>query len=168
LAAFNREHPDLPKPRLTMRTQGFNPGAIPASIDFHLLPFASEEVINAELATAHAAYLPLPFGPDTSDFSRFSLSTKMVTYLASETPILFHGPPDSAAGRYLSHNQAALCATSNNSQEILRLLNELHSDPLLSNTLTTKALDSARRDFDRDKLFELFWTSVAAPANQFN
>jgi hypothetical protein len=53
-------------------------------------------------------YLPLPFGEQYAPFTRYSLSTKLVTYLGSGLPILYHGPADAAAAQLLARYGAAV------------------------------------------------------------
>ena len=100
-----------PRGKLTLR------GAVPFremrafEANYELLPFSLS--IDEDFNSADVLYLPLQFGEDYTDFVRFSLSTKMVTYLVSGVPILFHGPKDSALGRLLSQSKAAICCFDN-------------------------------------------------------
>ena len=64
------------------------------------------------MAEADVLYFPLPFEARYASFSRFSLSTKLVSYLGSGVPILYHGPRDAAAGRVLGKHGAAVMASS--------------------------------------------------------
>jgi hypothetical protein len=57
-------------------------------------------------------YLPLPFGKEHESFVRYSLSTKMITYLGSGLPIVYHGPIESAASQLLAQHQAAILLNS--------------------------------------------------------
>ena len=58
----------------------------------NVLPFGDETDVDDDLESADMLYLPLPFSVDDEPLARFSLSTKLVTYLASGIPILYHGP----------------------------------------------------------------------------
>ena len=75
-------------------------------------PWASEAEVVQDLEDVDLLYLPLPFAKRYEAFYRFSLSTKMVTYLGSGLPILYHGPADAAAGRLLSRHEAAVSVTT--------------------------------------------------------
>ncbi len=77
-----------------------------------VLPFASEQEVTRDLEQADMVYLPLPFGQNYESFVRYSLSTKMVTYLGSGLPILYHGPAQAAAGQLLAQHQAAILLNS--------------------------------------------------------
>jgi len=81
-------------------------------IQIQILPWSSESEVDKDLEEANFLYLPLPFGAAYDSFSRYSLSTKMVTYLGSGLPILFHGPFDSAAGEILREKEAAIIMDS--------------------------------------------------------
>ena len=74
------------------------------------LPFAND--ISSDFDQVDLLYLPLPFGSKFLDFARFSLSTKLVGYLASGIPILYHGPKNSALANLLRKHDAAFFVTS--------------------------------------------------------
>jgi hypothetical protein len=61
---------------------------------------------------ADMVYLPLPFGQEYEYFVRYSLSTKMITYLGSGLPIIYHGPVKAAASQLLAQHQAAILINS--------------------------------------------------------
>lgn len=76
------------------------------------LPWGTQQDIDADLDKADLLYLPLPIESVFDSFTRFSLSTKLVTYLGSGIPILYHGPAESAAACLLKENDAAICSSS--------------------------------------------------------
>jgi len=72
----------------------------------------SESVVDTDMLEADLLYLPLPFQGRALSLSRYSMSTKMVSYLGSGWPIFYHGPTDAAAGQVLAeHGAATVCAT---------------------------------------------------------
>jgi len=73
-------------------------------------PWAPQADVLRDFEDVDVVYMPLPFGPDHADLVRFSMSTKMVTYLGGGVPILFHGPKISSAGNLLRRAGAALVA----------------------------------------------------------
>jgi len=77
-----------------------------------LLPFASEQEVIRDLEQADMVYLPLPFWQEYESFVRYSLSTKMITYLGSGLPIIYHGPVEAAASQLLTEPQAAILLNS--------------------------------------------------------
>lgn len=88
-------------------------GTLPPELDAEalgltVLPFAPEDVVRKELPAADFAYMPLPFGEGYRDFFRYSLSTKMVKYLGSGKPIVYHGPAEGAAYEILAEHDAAI------------------------------------------------------------
>jgi hypothetical protein len=84
--------------------------AVEGGSDLHLvvLPWAADAEVARDLDTADLLYLPLPFDREHEGLCRFSLPTKMVTYLGSGVPILYHGPDNAAAGRLLAEHRAAI------------------------------------------------------------
>jgi hypothetical protein len=129
----------------------------PNGIQVQNLPFVSENIIEQELRRADLLYLPLPFGDQYESFVRYSLSTKMVSYIASGAPILFHGPKDSAAGRLLAKNNAALCAHSVDPQNIAKVLEKIK---LQYRSVAASALELAKREFRAEPIREKFWSAL--------
>ncbi|CEK15910.1 glycosyltransferase [Chthonomonas calidirosea] len=119
LVIIRQQQPEIPV-SLTIRGS-----AVPDSFQ-HLpvraLPWAPEQEIERDMEQADLLYLPLPFEPKYEMFWRYSLSTKLVTYLGSGLPILYHGPAEAAAGRLLARHQAAVLATSLDPKEVARCL----------------------------------------------
>jgi len=106
LAAFKAIRPELDL-RLKMRCASL-PRKLRLEFKPEVLPFANQHTVEDDLKNADLLYLPLPFDEVTKNFTNYSLSTKMVSYLASGLPILYHGPADSAAGTLLSTHSAAI------------------------------------------------------------
>lgn len=124
-----------------------------------VLPFASEAEVQADLAEVDWLYLPLPFDQEHRSFVKYSLSTKMVTYLASGLPIVYHGPVDTAAYNLLSVHAAAALITSMDAKEIAGTLRELLRDGS-SSTFAANALQLARRSFLRSEQHQKFWHTI--------
>jgi glycosyltransferase involved in cell wall biosynthesis len=123
----------------------------------HNLPFATEEEIQRDFERVDMLYLPLPFGEEYESFWRYSLSTKLITYLGSGVPILYHGPKEAAACRLLSENDAAHCVHSLDPGEIV--------DTLLTSSASREriahnALDLGRNRFRREDQRRRFWQVV--------
>lgn len=93
---------------LTCRCGFINPKVLTARFPVTLLPFASEQEIRRDMERADMVYLPLPFGQEYESFVLYSLSTKMITYLGSGLPIIYHGPETAAASKLLTQHQAAI------------------------------------------------------------
>jgi hypothetical protein len=101
----------------------------------------------------------LPFTAEHRAFGAYSLSTKMVTYLGSGIPILYHGPTGTAAYNLLAKNRAAALITSLDPNQIARDLLQLLGDDARAE-LSANALSLARRDFLRREQHERFWNPI--------
>src|SRR5437762_2612752 len=99
--------------------------------------------------------MPMPFGADHENFTRFSVSTKMVTYVGSGLPIVYHGPPVSAAYELLHRNNAAIFLTTLDPQEIADTLAQLTEE--MRDAVVANALTLAARDFMSVDQTRKFW-----------
>ena len=122
-------------------------------------PFASQEEVLKDLDEVDVLYLPLSIEAKYANFAKFSLSTKMITYLGSGLPIFYHGPEDSAAYRLLQRNDACLACFSNDPAEIAAVLESLpqHRERIVHN-----AIALAQREFQIKKIRERFWSRIDA------
>lgn len=120
-------------------------------------PFAPQEEVLRDLDEADVLYLPLSIDPKYANFAKFSLSTKMITYLGSGLPIFYHGPEDSAAYRLLQRNDACVACFSNNPREIAAALESIgqHRERIVEN-----ALALVRRDFRIADIRDRFWSQI--------
>jgi glycosyltransferase involved in cell wall biosynthesis len=125
-----------------------------------ILPFADHSVVQMEAANSDFLYLPLPFGRKHEAFGRFSLSTKMVSYLASGVPIVYHGPPDTAAACYLRRNDAAILIESNSLNAVTSGLTKAINNTEWTRSIVQNALGAVQRDFDPVMLQRRFWDTV--------
>ncbi len=129
----------------------------PSRIKLRELPFVAKNPTVDDMTAADVCYLPLPFTKDHRAFIRFSLSTKMVGYLGSGLPILYHGPAEAAACKTLESFGAAQCATTPNSASLKEALYALleRYEPL-----ALAGLSLARERFLYDDNFRRFWDGV--------
>lgn len=140
-------------------------GALPAGLidpsdEVEVLPFSSQEQVQQDIEDADLLYLPLPFGEDYSDFVRYSLSTKMVTYLGSGRPILLHAPSNSAAAELLLRENAATHLPSLSPNELSKVIrNSIESPHSLQDT-ASNALRLASAEFDIQVIRSRFWTAI--------
>jgi len=159
LDALNRvatQRPELDV-RLTIR------GGLPFSLDTGPVPcdvlgWGTQDDIERDLETADLLYVPLPFDPAYDAFVRYSLSTKMVTYLGSGLPMLYHGPREAAAHQLLDAHDAAICSNTTESPVLAEHLTALHSSRL--DQVAQNALRLARRQFMIDDQRRAFWSLV--------
>jgi len=138
------------------RIRGEDPGAPP----LEPLPFAPHETVLKDLNEVDVLYLPLSIDPAFSNFAKFSLSTKMVSYLASGLPIFYHGPEDSAAYRLLSHYRACAACFSNDPDQILDALRDAQTR---RSELVENALRLAREKFHLPEIRNRFWSAIQCP-----
>jgi hypothetical protein len=122
-----------------------------------VLPFAPESEVAKDMLSADLLYQPLPFEADAANFGKFSLSTKLVTYLGSGLPILYHGPADSAACKLLVSHQAAVTCTTLDPEAIAKQLMESveRRDFIVNN-----ALHLARERFMLADQQRRFWQTI--------
>lgn len=144
--------------RPSMRCRcGTLPYLPPTSVPLSVVAFGSSADVQADLRAADLLYLPLMFDAEFRDMTAFSLSTKLVTYLGSGVPIVYHGPPDTAAGRLLAANDAAIMATSRDPQVVAQAIDDgLQRAP----QLVANAQALGRREFMLADQLERFWSAV--------
>jgi putative NADPH-quinone reductase len=112
-----------------------------------------------EMLTADILYLPMPFQEFALPFNRFSMSTKMISYLGSGLPAFYHGPEDSAAGKLLMrHQAAAICTTLDPEAIATRLVDTIEQREVLVNS----ALKLARSQFMLADQQKRFWEPILA------
>ncbi len=144
---------------ITLRCDYIRPAVLRQTSLLRVLPFGSESDVQSDLAEADCLYLPLHFDEADKPFAAYSLSTKMVTYLGSGLPILYHGPTGTAAYNLLEKNHAAALATSLQPNEIAKVLSDLlRSDA--ATEFTQNAAKLARTAFLRSNQHSKFWERV--------
>jgi glycosyltransferase involved in cell wall biosynthesis len=144
---------------LTMRCGGLRRGLL---ADFvRVLPFAEEAQVERDLSEADLLYFPLPFDAEHSPFVRFSLSTKLVTYLGSGVPILYHGPAHGAASELLTENHAALCCASLDHTQLSAILRRVVDNKSLNESFSANAIALARSKFSLPAIREKFWGTIS-------
>lgn len=146
------------KVSFTLRTHGY---AAEEGEKVNLQPCASEDVVREELKQQDLLYLPLPLGEEYEGLWRYGFSTKMVGYLASGTPVVYHGHPEAAISRYLARNETAVQLHSTDPEQIAAVLAKALSSPDGLRQLRDNALRVARRDFDAAALHRRFWDALA-------
>jgi hypothetical protein len=125
----------------------------------NVLPFAGEEQVQCDIQKADLLYMPMPFGPEHENFARFSVSTKMVTYVGSGIPIVYHGPTDSAAFDLLQRNNAAIFLPTLDPAEVAESLAQLTDGRCAE--VVTNAGELARREFMLADQTHKFWDAIS-------
>jgi hypothetical protein len=153
LNTVSENHPEKDV-RLTIR------GGVPFDLDPGTVPlerlgWGTQEDIEQDLETADLLYFPLPFAPEHDTFVRLSLSTKLVTYLGSGIPVLYHGPEEAAAAQLLADNDAGILACTEGPEQLADVLSTLKAVSLEANVQLN--LNLARRQFMLSDQCSRFW-----------
>ncbi|MBA3273632.1 MAG: hypothetical protein H0T11_07145 [Chthoniobacterales bacterium] len=157
LAILKREEPALDVTVL-LRCEHVRAHVTAGEIPVKVLPFGDEAQVQRDMETADLLYMPLHFGDEHANFARYSLSTKMVTYIGSGLPILYHGPDNSAAYSLLSKHRSAITITTLAPDEIASALRGL--DPQTRHEVAANAAALAERDFMLTSQTERFWGTI--------
>jgi glycosyltransferase involved in cell wall biosynthesis len=158
LRILERQNPGITS-TVTCRCEYIRPRVWKDIKHVSVLPFANESQIERDMNAADLLYMPMPFGREHENFARYSVSTKMVTYVGSGLPILYHGPTTSAAFDLLHRNEAAIFLTSLSPEEIARSLAEL-SDAKREKVVRN-ALGLARLEFMLADQTRKFWGVIS-------
>lgn len=157
IVMFEREHAGR-SVNLTMRCEHVRPQVLASAKSVTVLPFADEAQVQRDMQNADLLYMPIPFGAEHEPFARYSLSTKMVTYVGSGVPILYHGPTTSAAFALLNKDRAAIPITSLEPAEIARVFMELRATRRAE--VVANALALAEREFMLADQYRKFWRTI--------
>lgn len=156
--ALEAEQKNRPDGAVSLTLRGGLPFDLPTTtLPLDVRGWGTQEDIERDLEEADLLYLPLPFNPDYADFARYSLSTKMVTYLGAGLPILYHGPTPAAAGDLLGEYDAAVLAHSLDPAALRSALHHLGSR---REALVAGAARLARARFDLHDIRQAFWSTL--------
>jgi hypothetical protein len=125
------------------------------------LPPSDDATVAQDIERADILYLPLPFSAAGHSFAQYSLSTKMISYLGSGRPMIYHGPSTAAAANLLAKHGAAVCVTTLCYQTVVAALAELLSTPETSGNLAMRALGLAKAEFNLIEIRARFWRSMS-------
>ena len=129
-----------------------------------VLPLGTEADVQRDLGRADLLYLPLPFGSGFEPLVRFSLSTKLVTYLGSGIPILYHGPQTAVAYELLAEHSAAFSHPSLDVDSLAEMLGRICDEPSSSAQISANAIQLAHSRFTLEEQREKFWNAVTRTA----
>ena len=157
LALLQRATPSI-NISVTLRCEYVRPQVIAGTIPVTILPFSDEAQVERDMEEADLLYMPLPFGGEHENFARHSLSTKMVTYVGSGVPIIYHGPTTSAAFDLLSRNRAAVLIPTLAPAEIATALSGLTIETRTA--MARNAHELGRRHFMLADQAQRFWGTI--------
>jgi glycosyltransferase involved in cell wall biosynthesis len=156
-----RDHYPSVRVSVTLRCQALRPKLLRVARDMvRVLPFASESTVQKDIERADLLYLPLPFDEAFKPFVKWSLSTKMVTYVGSGVPILYHGPSDSHAYELLFENAAAFFCLDRSERRLGDKLCEIYDHPQSAAAISGHALQLARNQFMARDQRAKFWNAI--------
>jgi hypothetical protein len=146
---------------ITLRCGGLRSRVMRVAPDLiRVLPFGTEADVHCDLDRADLAYLPLAFGMASEPLVRYSLSTKLVTYLGSGVPILYHGPKTSAAYELLVEHSAAFFDSSLQVESLVETLRQVCDERSMVAQICGNALNLARNRFMLQDQRTRFWNAV--------
>jgi glycosyltransferase involved in cell wall biosynthesis len=108
------------------------------------------------LAGCHFLYCPYPFDPTMEEVARQSFPSKLVLYLASGRPVIFHGPRCSAAADYIAGKGCGVLATSLSAKSILHEIEQLVVNRQLYADMASKAEGAFLEDFTLESMGRSF------------
>jgi glycosyltransferase involved in cell wall biosynthesis len=156
LKLIRASHPDWDV-SMTCRCGSIFDQPAPDDVPVTVLPFAPESQVAKDMLSADLLYQPLPFEAEVSTFGKFSLSTKLVTYLGSGLPILYHGPADAAAANLLTTRKAGFVCTTLDPETIAR---EILESADRRDAIVNNALALGRERFMLADQQKRFWAVV--------
>jgi hypothetical protein len=158
LVALARLRAERPEREVSLTWRG---GGLPfeheSDVPMEIRGFAPQDALQREAGGADLLYLPLPFGRAHRDFVRFSLSTKLVTYLGTGRPILYHGPKEAAAARLLIEHDAAIVVDSPRPDDLAAALDRGLPQ---ARSIGANALALARREFALNDVRDRFLSGL--------
>lgn len=156
LTLFERQHRNVTT-TVTCRCEHIRPHVWKDIKAVKILPYSDEAQIQRDMQDADLLYMPMPFGEEHENFARYSVSTKMVTYIGSGLPIFYHGPTTSAAFELLNQHQAAIVSTSLDPREIAK---SFETDRSTRERIVGNALALARTEFMLSDQAQKFWDTI--------
>jgi glycosyltransferase involved in cell wall biosynthesis len=131
------------------------PPSMPAA-NVTFLGWKSQAEAIRILAGCDFLYCPYPFDPSMEEVARLSFPSKLVLYLASGRPVIFHGPAYSSAADYIASKDCGVLATSLSAESILHEIERLAGDRELYTDMASKAQAAFLEDFTLESMARSF------------
>lgn len=122
--------------------------------------FITRDLLINELIKADALLVVMSFAAKDKTRMQTSFPSKLVEYCQFGKPIIIWGPEYCSAVRWAWEYQAALVVTSLLTQDLVKAIQELSTQPELQRTLGYKALEMAHSLFNSDKVQQQFFESI--------
>jgi len=97
-------------------------------------------------------FLPMDITDDNPRYNRFSLPTKLVSYLAAGLPVISLGHPESTVVKMTSKYQVGLCATESNLEPLGKKLQTALSEPDPKTKFLPEIKRCASEEFDARRI----------------
>jgi glycosyltransferase involved in cell wall biosynthesis len=112
--------------------------------------------IASVMAEADVAFLPLSFESDMRHIVETSFPSKIAEYLAGGVPILVHAPSYSTVAKYCRKHSCGLVVDEPSEVLLRDALIRLSTDTGLRDTLSAKAVETARENHDAYRIAPAF------------
>ena len=148
ILTYGHTPPPTPGPYGRVRHQHFSP---------------ERELVDALSTEADILFCPQPFVRPFSTSARARIPQKLVTYLTTGRPILFHGPTDSAACDLLERSGGAALSTSANRISLWNALTRIAASESSYAAIALAGHKLAMAEFDstqQQRLFSRFLTGA--------
>jgi glycosyltransferase involved in cell wall biosynthesis len=136
---------------LAKKLSGYKNVKVSEPIAYNALP--------RKFSDADVLLIPCDFDGPGVKFIKYSMPTKVSEYMATGTPILVIGPPETALVEYAKQGWAQVCQ-SDNPLEIKNAVNALITSETLRNKIAEKALSYAVKNHDRERVMHQFRSKV--------
>jgi glycosyltransferase involved in cell wall biosynthesis len=141
------------------------PPSMPAA-HVSFLGWKSQEEAIGLLAGCDFLYCPYPFDPSMEEVARLSFPSKLVLYLASGRPVIFHGPAYSSAADYIAGKGCGVLATSLSADSILPEIERLMGARELYADMASKAQAAFLEDFTLESMARSFDDFIGLPTDR--
>jgi glycosyltransferase involved in cell wall biosynthesis len=113
--------------------------------------YSQKETINL-LNSCNVLYCPYWFSKEYEQEARLSFPSKLVSYMAANKPIFFHGPAYASPARFLEREKAGYCCYSLNPNEIYWGLKKINTNVLLRKKLVENGKKALEKYFTLENL----------------
>lgn len=134
----------------------------PACIEY--LGYRKSDEVAEIMAAADCGYVPYWFDPAYELAVRLCFPSKLITCLASRTPIFFHGPKHSAPSKFIDDFGAGFACHSTDPKEILQRLEDLASAD--RKELTRQAELAIASEFNNENFHRRFHFLITGKSNE--
>jgi len=137
--------------------------AIPGVVFVHDA-IRDDEIYFNTLKQADILVLPANFDSRSRHFIRYSMPTKIPSYLSSGTPILLFGPSDIAQVQYAQQDKWGLVVNVPDMNVLESALRRLSTDTGLRQSLSQAAIETARNNHNSSVVRQRFRTLLSNAA----